>query len=170
MSFLAGFAYLVCMSNKKCISKDELQQRLDSGESLRQIAKSIGVTHQTLCWHRDNWGLERIRKCFTRKPSSTGRFTDQWGYVMIRTSNRAGALAYTPEHILVAEESLGRKLLPTEVVHHINGIKNDNRAENIHVCTRKEHMTIHKDLESLAMELVNKGHIVFQDGTYRWAT
>lgn len=157
------------MANKVNITKDELEDRLQSGESLRQVARSLGVTHQALCWHRDNWGLERIRKAYTRTPRSTGRFTDQWGYVMVRTSNRAGALAYTPEHILVAEQVLGRRLERGEIIHHINGVKSDNRPENLHICTRTEHMTIHKDLEALALELVLSGKIVFNGSTYQWA-
>lgn len=40
------------------------------------------------------------------------------------------------EHIVVMEETLGRHLFDNENVHHLNGVKNDNRPENLELWTR----------------------------------
>jgi hypothetical protein len=46
-------------------------------------------------------------------------------------------------HRLVAEQKLGRKLRPGEVVHHIDGNKLNNDPSNLQVMTARQHLRFH---------------------------
>lgn len=79
------------------------------------------------------------------------KYIDKRGYVVVTTGRNTRQY----EHILVAERAIGRQLKSlgrgnpkSEVVHHINGDKSDNRPQNLLVCTHEYHTALHHRLES----------------------
>lgn len=73
-----------------------------------------------------------------------GRYEDD-GYVSINVKDRpefASMLrhnGYVFEHRLIMAEHLGRALTSDEMVHHINGVRHDNRIENLCLTNAREH-------------------------------
>lgn len=71
------------------------------------------------------------------------------GYKRVYVLGRGRVL----EHRLAVEEAVGRRLLPTEIVHHINGNKLDNSATNLRITNRAEHRSFHKNETAKGVEL-----------------
>ena len=67
------------------------------------------------------------------------------------------------EHRFIMENHIGRKLYRFEIVHHINGIKDDNRIENLEIIKLSEHSKNHMnngDIHKLTKEEMNLGILV----------
>ena len=78
---------------------------------------------------------EKIRKGMmgTANGWKCGRVGDGCGYIKLYKSNHPDkdVKGYIKEHRYIMEKHIGRRLKKTEQVHHINGIKDDNRIENL---------------------------------------
>lgn len=90
----------------------------------------------------DNGKQLRELQPFGGRKHKEGPIVDGHGYLAVRApESYQGKTWYgrVLEHRLVMEQVLGRLLFPEEIVHHINGVKSDNRPENLEVHTRKTH-------------------------------
>ena len=69
--------------------------------------------------------------------------TGYW-YVHIPDHPYSGKQGYVAEHRLVVEKKLGRYLTRSEVVHHINENRTDNRIANLILCESPgKHISLH---------------------------
>ena len=81
------------------------------------------------------WGLEWVSTWLDR-----AELSEAIGYARIHLPGHpeSNTWGWVYEHRVVAEQSIGRCLEKGEVVHHINGIRHDNRPNNLQVMKTTE--------------------------------
>ena len=126
-------------------------KKYKSGAFMRELAKEFNVSNTTIKNYlkRNNITLRNPNKEMSRYGKTRildknpfwngGKTKRPDGYVMINIGGNNRML----EHRYVLEQKLGRKLKDNEVAHHINGIKHDNRPENLEVMTLSNHSIYH---------------------------
>jgi len=107
---------------------------------------------------RQEKATERIIKIGAKQPGKGngnwkgGKIITSSGYIGLRSYNKN---CYIPEHRLVMEKIIGRKLLSNETIHHKNGIRTDNRVENLELWSTKHPKGARvKDLIKYAKEIL----------------
>lgn len=94
----------------------------------------------------------------------TGRLKSRDGYWRVLAGNHPfqRRYHYIFEHVMKMERKIGRRLLPTECVHHKNGNPGDNRISNLRLMTKSEHSKLHRRLDAGARSLRRRR----SDGTW----
>jgi hypothetical protein len=122
--------------------KEALRSYLASGKTYAEISKIMGKSIDALrhaksryCSDlgRQNQGMSRGFSHYNFKNYKT---IDGIGYV-VNTKNGKRV------HREVMESYLGRVLDADELVHHVNGNKQDNRIENLELTNRSEHVRVY---------------------------
>jgi len=129
-----------------------------SSKTRRKMAKARALwwkTHDTTETRKKisaNHARSALGKKGCKAPGwKGGRYTDKRdGYVHVwapdhpfARRNGKGDGTYVLEHRLVMERILGRYLHPAEDVNHRNGIKNDNRDDNLRLVSHFAHFEEH---------------------------
>jgi len=147
------------MANNTYRNKDWLCQKYENEElSTLAIAKLCSVDDGTIWQWLKRFNIPRRtigdaeKLYYLKNPGiQKGENDPNWkggrliknGYIQILKSDHpyANNCGYIYEHRLIMEKKLGRYLTKDEIVHHINGIRDDNRPENLVIEDRETHQT-----------------------------
>lgn len=128
--------------NKNNYPVDKIRQWISQGKTQAWIGDKICVSPKLIykvCKKNQIKCQRRGPRSGEGHPDWKGGYTiDKSGYKLIYAPWHPNARygRYILEHRLVMEKHLGRLLLRTEVVHHKNGNKLDNRLENLELFQR----------------------------------
>lgn len=128
-----------------------------SGLGSNEIAEIMGCSPSLVSIHVKKMGISRSCKeaqlLRSKQGKSSGPNSPGWrggrfvahGYVHLYMPDHhlANPKGYVREHRLVWEQANGKRLTPDTSVHHLNGIKYDNRPENLIALPNTEHSKTH---------------------------
>lgn len=126
------------------VSNEELQKMIPSKTwiAIYKKAYKMGLrkTEENSFLNRSI--ARRREKCNFWK-GGTRRTSKGYNSIKMPEHHRADGEGYVLEHILVFEEKTGIKVPDNCCIHHLNGVKKDNRIENLCMMDRSAHTIYH---------------------------
>jgi hypothetical protein len=92
-----------------------------------------------------------------KNPAYKGGTAQYGNYIYVRGKSKKKLMQR-----VVMEEIVGRPLMPSEEVHHINGNHIDNRPENLFIVSKREHSRLHFNLFVEVQKLKRENEILKQ--------
>lgn len=131
---------------KECQSSLRKQQRRRYKNRREDILKINKKSHHKNIYSKKQ---EWLKKIIGMTPSRKwlGKSRSWMGYVLLYFK---GGFQY-PEHRWIMMKELKRPLETWEHIHHINGIKSDNRLENLEVTPGHIHLSVTQLIKENAM-------------------
>ena len=160
----------------KAISEEKQKKMCElyeQGNSIADLMK-MGFCHWTVKKYLKKFGI-------TRNYSQAGKLAYKLGKINLSNSHQKGALnpnwkggftyhqngykkiripehpksnnGYVFEHIIVWEKTHNQSVPKGYVIHHLNGIKTDNRPENLIAMKRSEHINLAEPYKERIREL-----------------
>jgi len=126
--------------------KENFPQRFKKGNKIGSRFKKGNIVNKgRVPWNKGLKGVQSGEKAAHWKGGIYNAGGTEYLYQYSPTHPNATKDGYVMQHRLVMEEKLGRLLEKYEIIHHINGLKDDNRPENLEVHTRLSHSHRHFD-------------------------
>lgn len=140
------------------MDKEEFKQFLldmyiDQKMSLNQISYELKVSSRIVKKYLIRFGAtvldHKNANSFFNSVTDGAKWKNSSGYIEIVCRNHPYKSKRNTvyEHRLIMEKHLGRHLTKEEVIHHINGIKDDNSIENLELTSNSLHIANHHKKE-----------------------
>ena len=101
--------------------------------------------------YKDGWRVKKAYYGYVEKRIWDDRYKGEW----------------VKQHRYNMEQYLKRKLLRTEIVHHIDMNKTNNNIENLWLCSQSTHTMAHGSMNIAVAELIKRGLVEFNAGKYQ---
>ena len=139
------------------------REYIERRRSPAEIAAQLNCSALTVISMLSRYGVRRRNP--TTSPEGLPRTMYKDGYVMVWSPDhpQARASGYVGEHRLVAERAIGRMLTASEVVHHLNLRRDDNRPDNLLVfASNAQHSSFHQRPPSWVPRCECCGHVLHE--------
>lgn len=149
--------------------KAELRRLYDSGMNIAEVARAAGCHFNTVRIYLKSHhpSILRTKMIGPGGPHWKGGRNSSHGYLYVWVApddplfGMAHKSGYAPEHRIVMARRLGRPLLPTETVHHIDGDMTNNSPSNLQL--RQGRHGKHVVMCCLSCGSFNIGHVKIAD-------